>query len=107
MNSANERVLLAGQQPSTSGFDVNAAAAEVRAGLAPEPRLGAQRWTAADYGWDPADANAVAWAAYYSELGVDPLALAAQQAAEAAAQSTSAATPAADPAPAPEPAAEP
>jgi hypothetical protein len=107
VNTANERVLLAGQQPSTSGFDVNAAAAEVRAGLAPEPPHGPQRWTAADYGWDPTDANAVAWAAYYSELGVDPLALAAQQAAEAAAQSTSAATAAADPAPAPAPAVEP
>ena len=95
VHAANERAL----QPSTTGFDVNAAAAEVRAELSPAAAPERPRWTAADYGWDPADANAVAWAAYYSDLGVDPVALAAQQAAEAAPQ----ATPAAELAPEPEP----
>jgi len=64
------------------GFDVHAAAAEVWSTSSPgAPAAPAQRWTAADYGWDPADPNAVAWAAYYSDQGLDPAAVAAQQAA--------------------------
>jgi uncharacterized protein DUF6982 len=86
VHTASERGLLGEPQLSNSGFDVNAAAAEVHAELTPDGPPAGQRWTAADYGWDPEDANAIAWAAYYSDLGVDPVALAAQQAAEAAAQ---------------------
>ena len=68
-----------------TGFDVHAAAAEVWSTSSPGAAAApAQRWTAIDYGWDPADQNAVAWAAYYSEQGLDPAAVAAQQAAEAA-----------------------
>ncbi len=67
------------------GFDVHAAAAEVWSTSSPgAPAAPAQPWTAVDYGWDPADPNAVAWAAYYSEQGMDPAAVAAQQAAEPA-----------------------
>ena len=72
---------------AASGFDVNAAAAEVWSTSSPgAAAVPAQQWTAVDYGWDPADANAVAWAAYYSEQGLDPAAVAAQQAAEVAAE---------------------
>ncbi|HET9595334.1 MAG TPA: hypothetical protein VFP65_07125 [Anaeromyxobacteraceae bacterium] len=67
--------------PAGGGFDVAAAAAGVLAETPP----GAGPWTAADYGWDPSDPNAVAWAAYYSELGWDPAAVQAHLAAEAAA----------------------
>lgn len=72
-------------EAGVAGFDVNAAAAEVWSTSSPGASAApAQRWSAADYGWDPADPNAVAWADYYSEQGLDPAAVAAQQAAEAA-----------------------
>ncbi|GEJ57828.1 DUF6982 domain-containing protein [Anaeromyxobacter diazotrophicus] len=95
VNPANEPAPLAEAQPSP-GFDVNAAAAGVRAELEPAAPALAGPWSAADYGWDPADANAVAWAAYYSEQGIDPAALAAQQAAEPAAAEPAAEAPAAE-----------
>lgn len=83
VNPAHEPAARAEAQPS-AGFDVNAAAAGVRAELGPAAPAFGGPWSAADYGWDPSDANAVAWAAYYSGQGIDPAALAAQQAAEAA-----------------------
>ena len=92
---------LASGAAAVAGFDVNAAAAEVWSTSSPGASAApVQHWTAVDYGWDPADPNAVEWAAYYSEQGLDPAAVAAQQAAEAA----PAAEPEAEPAPEPEPA---
>jgi hypothetical protein len=91
-------------EAGVAGFDVNAAAAEVWSTSSPGAfGAPAQRWSAADYGWDPADPNAVAWADYYSEQGLDPAAVAAQQAAEAAPAAAPAAGLEAAPTPVPEP----